>query len=119
MNNNGFDLNKTEIIQIDQLRYNEPKHLYLKIARIEEENYPTCIFGINLKYDVQEIDIKGNPHGNTYKDSYKINKKVEVKFSDYFKYDPSVKINNFEYYLIFKNKNNLMFLSKRIIKFSQ
>ena len=49
-----------------------------------------------IPFDVQEIDAKGNPHGNSYKDSYKMNKKVEVKFSDYFRYDPSVRVENFE-----------------------
>lgn len=96
MNNNGFDLTKTEIIEVDQLKLNEPKHLYLKLAKKDDENYPICNFSISLKFDVQEIDIKGNPHGNSYKDSYKMNKKVEVKFSDYFKFDPSVRVDNFE-----------------------
>jgi len=89
------------------LKLNEPKHLYLKLAKKEEENYPICIFGISLKFDVQEIDLKGNSHGNSYKDSYKMNKKVEVKFSDYFKYDPTVRVDNFEYFFGF----NLIFIS--------
>ena len=109
MNNSGFDLSKTEIIEVDQLRYNEPKHLYLKLSKKEEENYPICNFGISLKFDVQEIDAKGNPHGNSYKDSYKMNKKVEVKFSDYFKFDPTVRVDNFEYLFCVNILLNLIF----------
>ncbi len=94
--NEGLDLSKSEIIEVDQLRFNEPKHLYFKLSRLEEINYPICYFSVNLKFDVQEIDAKGNPHGNSYKDTYKINKKIELKFSDFFKYDGVVRIDNFE-----------------------
>ena len=33
LNNEGFDLSQSEIIEIDQLKFNEAKHLYFKIAR--------------------------------------------------------------------------------------
>lgn len=99
--NNGFDLTKSEIIEIDLLKLNEPKHLYFKLAKKEDILFPTCMFGVNLKYDVQEIDAKGNPHGNAYKDSYKINKKVEIKFSDYLRNDGAIRVDNFEYKFFF------------------
>ena len=96
LNNEGFDLSQSEIIEIDQLKFNEAKHLYFKIAKKEEFNYPICSFGITLKFDVQEIDAKGNPHGNSYKDNYKISKNLDIKFSDYFICDGSIRTENFE-----------------------
>jgi hypothetical protein len=96
LNNEGFDLSQSEIIEIDKLKFNEPKHLYFKLTRKDDFNYPICCFGVDLKFDVQEIDAKGNPHGNSYKDNYKLTKKLEVKFSDYFKNDFTVQLNNFE-----------------------
>jgi hypothetical protein len=35
-----------------------------------------CSFKISLKFNVQEIDVKGNSHGNPYPDDFSIAKKV-------------------------------------------
>jgi hypothetical protein len=104
--NPGFDLTKTEIIEIDKLNYNEPKHLFLKLVKKEEEIYAGISFNILLKFDVQELDTKGNPHGPTYKDQYKLDKKVEVTYSDYFRQNRNVNLGNFEeFWKLSENSN--------------
>jgi len=92
----GFVFSKSEIIEIEDLKYNEDKHIFFKLVKSEEETYGHCSFGIFLKFDVQELDAKGNPHGNTYKDQYKIDSKVTIKYSDYFVTNPKVSLSNFE-----------------------
>jgi hypothetical protein len=109
--NPRFDLSKSEIIEIDQLKYNEDKHIFLKLVKSEDVIYGSCSFGVFLKFDVQELDAKGNPHGNLYKDQYKIDNKVEVKYSDYFINNPKVSLNNFEDFWSKCEKSN--FLEKR------
>jgi hypothetical protein len=92
----GFDFSKSEIIEIEKLKYNEPKHLFFKLSKNEDEVYASCSFNILLKYDVQELDAKGNPHGNSYKDQYKIDKKVEIAYADYFLQNKKVNLSNYE-----------------------
>lgn len=92
----GFDFSHAEIIDIEALKYGETKHLFFKLEKKEDYIYSTCSFNIQLKYDVQEIDAKGNPHGAPYKDTYKIDKQVVVKVSDYFIQNPRVNLTNFE-----------------------
>ena len=59
-----------------------------------------------LKFDVQELDTKGNPHGPTYKDQYKLEKKVEVTYSDYFRQNRNVNLGNFEeFWKLSENSN--------------
>lgn len=89
----AFDFNKTEIIEIDSLKSKECKHIYLKL--IKKEKYSCCSFVSLFKYTVQEKDAKGNIF-EEYKDSLKIEKKVEVKVSDYFSRNPQVFLNNYE-----------------------
>jgi uncharacterized protein YdgA (DUF945 family) len=92
----GFDFSKTEIIEVAHLKLNEPRHLFLKLSKYENQIYSSCSFGLKLKYQVQEIDVKGNAHGASYPDEYKIDKKVEIKYSDYFVANPRVNLSNFE-----------------------
>lgn len=104
--NPGFDISKSEIIEIDELKYNEPKHLFFKLIKNEDEVYPSCSFNILLKFDLQELDVKGNPHGNPYKEQYKIDKKVSVNYNDYFIKNPKVSLNNFEeFWKLCENSN--------------
>lgn len=92
-NINAFEFNKTEIIEIDSLKSKECKHIYLKL--IKKEKYSSCSFISLFKYTVQEKDAKGNIF-EEYKDSFKIEKKVEIKLSDYFSKNPQVSLSNFE-----------------------
>ena len=102
----GFDFSKSEIIEIEKLKFNEPKHLFFKMAKNEDEVYADCSFNILLKYDVQELDTKGNPHGSPYKDQYKLDKKVEVTYSDYFTPNKKVNVSNFEeFWKLSENSN--------------
>ena len=87
---------KIQIIEIDSIKFNEKKNLFLKLTKSGEQLYPFISFQILLKYDVQELDVNGNPHGSTYKDSFKIEKRVDVKFSDFFKPNIKVNLTNFE-----------------------
>jgi uncharacterized protein YdgA (DUF945 family) len=104
--NSGFDFSKSEIIEIDRLKFNETKHLFFKLCKLENLPYAFCSFNVNLKYDLQELDVKGNPHGNSYKDQYKIDAKVEMKFSDYFLKNNKVNLNNFEeFWKLTENSN--------------
>jgi hypothetical protein len=59
-----------------------------------------------LKYEVQELDAKGAPHGNSYKDQYKIDKKIQINYSDYFIPNKKVNISNFEeFWKLSENSN--------------
>jgi hypothetical protein len=107
----GFDFSQAEIIDIESLKYGETKHLFFKINKIEDYIYSTTGFTIQLKYDVQEIDTKGNPHGTAYKDHYKIDKNVVIKVSDYYVTNSRVNLNNFEEYWK-KAENSNFFLTE-------
>lgn len=111
---NGFDLGKSEIIEIDQLKFNQMRHLFFKLSKKEDEALASCNFNILLKYEVQEIDAKGNPHGNPYRDQYKVDKKVEIKFSDYFISNPKVHLNNFEEFWKLSEKTDLSYLEEKL-----
>ena len=91
----GFDFNKTEIIEIDKLSTNQKGHLYLKLLKEENEVYSSCSFKISLKFDLQELDVKGNPHGIAVKEQYKIDKSVEISYADYFIKNNKVTLTNF------------------------
>lgn len=80
-----FILNKSEIIAIDSLKVGETKLLYVKLLSDKTIRYPSISFNASFYFDVQDLDSKGNPHGNTYKDSYTVEKKVDVDFYDYLK----------------------------------
>ena len=88
----AFDIKKTEIIEIDTLKSKDTRHLYLQL--IKKEKYSHCSFVAVFKYTVQEKDAKGNVF-QEYKDSFKVQKKVDVKISDYFMRNPQVFLNNF------------------------
>ena len=90
----GFDFEKTEIIEIEKLSTNETGHLYLKLLKNNDDVISTCSFNIVLKFDLQELDVKGNPHGIAVKETYKIDKVVEISFADYYKKNPKVSLNN-------------------------
>ena len=91
----GFDFNKTEIIEIDKLSTNQKGHLYLKLLKEENEVYSSCSFKISLKFDLQELDVKGNAHGIAVKEQYKIDKNVEISYADYFLKNNKVTLTNF------------------------
>ena len=112
--NSGFDFSKSEIIEVDKLKYNEAKHLFFKLSKLEDEMYAGCSFNILLKYDVQELDGKGNPHGSTYKDQYKLNNKVEMTYSDYFLKNTKVNLNNFEEFWKLCENSNFNSLEEKI-----
>ena len=92
----GFDFDKTEIIPIKSLKTNETGHLYFKLLKEKDEVYSNCSFNCTLKFDLQELDVKGNPHGIPIKETYKLDKIVEVSYADYYIKNPKVNIDNFQ-----------------------
>ena len=91
----GFDFTKTEIIDIDSLSTNQKGHLYLKLLKDDNSIYSTCSFKATLKFDLQELDVKGNAHGIAVKEQYKIDKVVDVSYADYFAKNQKVNLMNF------------------------
>ena len=92
----GFDFDKTEIIPIKTLKTNESGHLYFKLLKEKDEVYSNCSFNCTLKFDLQELDVKGNPHGIPVKETYKLDKVVEVSYADYYVKNPKVTLENFQ-----------------------
>ncbi|MCQ2815994.1 MAG: hypothetical protein MJ252_01900 [archaeon] len=95
LESNGFDFSKTEIIEIQKLSTNETGHLYLKLSKNEDVDYSSCTFTILLKFDLQELDVKGKPHGIAVKEQYKIDQTVEINYFDYFTRNTKVDFQNF------------------------
>ena len=93
--NSGFDFNKTEIIEIKSLNTNQTGHLYLKLSKEPNIVYSSCSFHIILKFDLQELDVKGNPHGIPVKETYKIDKLIEISYADYYIPNSKVNLENF------------------------
>jgi coatomer protein complex subunit gamma len=91
----GFDFDKTEIIPIKSLKTNESGHLYFKLLKDKDEIYSNCSFNCSLKFDLQELDVKGNPHGIAVKETYKLDKMVEVSYADYYIKNSKVNVDNF------------------------
>ncbi len=91
----GFDFDKTEIIPIKSLKTNESGHLYFKLLKDQDEIYSNCSFNCTLKFDLQELDVKGNPHGIAVKETYKLDKMVEVSYADYYIKNSKVNVDNF------------------------
>ena len=91
----GFDFDKTEIIPIKSLKTNESGHLYFKLLKDKDEIYSNCSFNCTLKFDLQELDVKGNPHGIPVKETYKLDKMVEVSYADYYIKNSKVNVDNF------------------------
>ena len=91
----GFDFDKTEIIQIKSLKTSETGHLYFGLLKEKDEVYSNCSFNCTLKFDLQELDVKGNPHGIPVKETYKLDKTVEVSYADYYIRNPKVNVDNF------------------------
>ena len=91
----GFDFDKTEIIPIKSLKTNENGHLYFKLLKDKDEIYSNCSFNCTLKFDLQELDVKGNPHGIPVKETYKLDKMVEVSYADYYIKNSKVNVDNF------------------------
>ena len=91
----GFDYDKTEIIPIKSLKTNESGHLYFKLLKDKDEIYSNCSFNCTLKFDLQELDVKGNPHGIAVKETYKLDKMVEVSYADYYIKNSKVNVDNF------------------------
>ena len=48
-----------------------------------------------MKFDLQELDVKGNPHGIAVKETYKLDKNVEVSYADYYIKNSKVTVDNF------------------------
>ena len=92
----GFDFDKTEIIQIKSLKTNETGHLYFKLLKEKDEVFSNCSFNCTLKFDLQELDVKGNPHGIPVKETYKLDKTVEVCYADYYIKNSKVNVDNFQ-----------------------
>ena len=92
----GFDFDKAEIIPIKSLKTNESGHLLFKLLKEKDETYSNCSFNCTLKFDLQELDVKGNPHGIAIKETYKLEKIVEVSYADYYIKNPKVNIDNFQ-----------------------
>ena len=95
LNYEGFDLDKTEIIPIKSLKTNESGHLYFKLLKNKDSIYSNCSFNCTLKFDLQELDVKGNPHGIPVKEAYKLDKPVEVCYADYYIKNSKVNLENF------------------------
>ena len=91
----GFDFDKTEIIPIKSLKTNESGHLYFKLLKDKDEVYSSCSFNCTLKFDLQELDVKGNPHGIPVKETYKLDKLVEISYADYYIKNSKVNVDNF------------------------
>ena len=95
LTSNGFDFDKTEIIPIKSLKTNESGHLYFKLLKEKDEVYSNCSFNCTLKFDLQELDVKGNPHGIAVKETYKLDKMVEVSYADYYMRNNKINVDNF------------------------
>ena len=91
----GFDFAKAEIIDIASLSTGQSGHLYLKLLKEDNSVYSTCSFKATLKFELQELDVKGNAHGIAVKEQYKIDKSVEVSYADYFAKNQKVSPMNF------------------------
>ena len=96
LQSNGFDFDKTEIIPIKSLKTNESGHLSFKLLKEKDEIYSNCSFNCTLTFDLQELDVKGNPHGIPVKETYKLDKIVEVSYADYYIKNPKVNLDNFQ-----------------------
>ena len=92
----GFDFNRAEIVPIKSLKTNESGHLLFGILKEKDEIYSNCSFNCTLKFDLQELDVKGNPHGIPIKETYKLDKLVEVSYADYYAKNPKVDLDNFQ-----------------------
>ena len=92
----GFDFDKAEIVPIKTLKTNETEHLYFGILKEKDEIYSNCSFNCTLKFDLQELDVKGNPHAIPIKETYKLDKIVEISYADYYVKNPKVDIDNFQ-----------------------
>lgn len=93
---NDFNLSKIEVINIDSLAYNEKKSFFLKLLSNGETTYPMISFQIKLNYEVQELDSRGQAHGDIYRDLYQVDKRVEVKYSDFLFPSSKITEENFE-----------------------
>ena len=98
LTSNGFDFDKTEIIPIKSLKTNETGHLYFKLLKEKDSVYSNCSFNCTLKFDLQELDVKGNPHGIAVKETYKLDKMVEVSYADYYMKNKKINVDNFSQY---------------------
>ena len=104
--NSGFDFSKTEIIEIKSLNTNQTGHLYLKLTKDSNVIYSACSFHLVLKFDLQELDVKGNPHGIPVKETYKIDKSIEISYSDYYTKNNKVTLENFAEFWKMAEKSN-------------
>ena len=92
----GFYFDKAEIIPIKTLKTNESGHLLFKLLKEKDETYSNCSFNYTLIFDLQELDIKGNSHGISIKEKYKLEKIVQVSYADYYAKNPKVDNDNFQ-----------------------
>lgn len=113
-NEGGIDFSKTEIIEVDSIKFEETKHLFVKLTTTKEEIYPKCNFNLILKFLVQDLDTKGNPHGKPYSDEYSVDKKIEISYADYFIQNPKVNPNNFEEMWKLCEKSNFAMAEEKI-----
>jgi hypothetical protein len=63
---------------------------------------------------VQELDSKGNPHGPSYKDQYKLEKKVQVSYSDFFLQNRKINLGNFEEFWKLSENSNFFSAEEKI-----
>lgn len=84
---NEFKLSNAEVVEIESLGFGETKNLYLRLTVNKNEEseyirYPSISFALKLSYEINELDSKGNSH-DSYEDTYLIEKKVLVRYSDF------------------------------------
>jgi hypothetical protein len=114
LNNEGFDFDKAEIIQIKSLTSNQTGHLYFKILKNSDVMYSSCSFQITLNFDLQELDIKGNSHGIPVKETYKIDKLVEISYGDYYRIYNKVNLENFSEFWKMAEKSGYTLAQEKI-----
>ena len=114
LNNEGFDFDKAEIIQIKSLTSNQTGHLYFKILKNSDVLYSSCSFQIILNFDLQELDIKGNSHGIAVKESFKIDKIVDISYADYYKNYNKVNLDNFSEFWKMAEKSGYSLVQEKI-----
>jgi len=114
LNNEGFDFDKAEIIQIKSLASNQTGHLYFKILKNSDILFSSCSFQIILNFDLQELDIKGNSHGIAVKETFKIDKIVDISYADYYKNYNKVNLENFSEFWKMAEKSGYSLVQEKI-----
>lgn len=111
-----FILNQVMISSINQLKYEESKNIFLRLQSKNNVKFPSISFSVDLVFDVYELDNKGNPHGDSYADKYPINKKIDIKYSDYLVIHKRLSIENFNEEFILKQGNKDYHINENKLK---